>query len=91
MRYLAENWSIIIKPANKGSYIVIWDWEDCLTEDYRQLSDYSSYIDVKTFNQKLCLNSLKKVTLLFSKRLCKHLSQKKSWNIFQIVLRMLVV
>ena len=43
MRYLAEDWSIIIKPADKGSYIVVWDREDCLTEDYRQLNDYSSY------------------------------------------------
>ena len=77
MRYLAEDRSIIIKPADKGSYIVIQDLEDCLTEDYRQLSDYSSCIDVKTFNQKLLSYLIEKNNIIF-KRLCKLLSQKKS-------------
>ena len=80
MRYLAEDWSIIIKPADKGSYIVIWDREDCLTDDCRQLSDYSSYIDVKTFNQKFYLTSLKKVTLYL--RDCASTCHRKRVEIF---------
>ena len=90
MRYLAQDRSIIIKPVDKGSYVVIWYREDCLTEDYRQFSDQSSYTDVKTFNQKLLSHLIEESNIIF-KRLCKHLSQKKSWNIFPIVLRMFVV
>ena len=52
MRNLAEDRSIIIKPANNGWCVVIWDLEDYLAEGYRQLSDHSKYSDIKKFNQK---------------------------------------
>ena len=52
---LAEDRSVIIKPADKGSCIVIWDREDYLAEGYRQLSDHSTYTDIKKFNLYLTL------------------------------------
>ena len=37
MRGLAEDPNIIIKPADKGSCVVIWDREDYIAEADRQL------------------------------------------------------
>ena len=37
MRGLAEDRNIIIKPADKGSYVVVWDREDYDAEADRQL------------------------------------------------------
>ena len=45
MRNLAEDHLIIIKPADKGSCVVVWGGEDYLAEGYKQLSDNSSYIE----------------------------------------------
>ena len=50
---LAEDRSIIIKPADKGSCVVVWDREDYLAEGYKQLSDTSTYTEVKKYNDKL--------------------------------------
>ena len=44
MRNLGEDRLIIIKPADKGSCVVIWDRENYLVEGYTQLSDDSTYI-----------------------------------------------
>ena len=52
-RSLAEDRSIIIKPADKGSCVVVWDREDYLAEEYKQLSDTSTYTEVKKYNDKL--------------------------------------
>ena len=53
MRNLAEDQSMIIKPADKGSFVVIWDQKDYLAESYSQLSDHYTHTDIKKFNQKL--------------------------------------
>ena len=53
MHNLAEDQSMIIKPADKGSCVVIWDRKDYLAESYSQLKDHYSYTDIKKFNQKL--------------------------------------
>ena len=37
MRGLAEDPNIIIKPADKGSCVVVWDQEDYIAEADRQL------------------------------------------------------
>ena len=70
--HLAEDLSIIIKPAEKGSCVVIWDREDYLAEGYRQLSDHLTYTNVKKFNQKLMSDLTKK-----SNRIFKELYNKK--------------
>ena len=53
MRNLAEDQSRIIKPADKGSCVVIWDRKGYLAESYSQLKDHYTYTDIKRFNQKL--------------------------------------
>ena len=47
------NRSIIIKPADKSSCVVEWDREDYLAEGNKQLSDKSTYAEVKKYNYKL--------------------------------------
>ena len=44
MRNLAEDRLIIIKPADKGSCIAVWNREDYLTERYKQLNNNSTYV-----------------------------------------------
>ena len=41
MRSLQNNRSVIIKPVDKGSAVVVWDRQDYLKEAERQLSDSS--------------------------------------------------
>ena len=43
---LKDDRSIIIKGADKGSVVVVWDREDCLKEAYRQLDDKEVYEQV---------------------------------------------
>ena len=82
MRNLAEDRSIIIKPADNGSCVVIWDREDYLAEGYRQLSDHSTYTDIKKFNQKLMSDLTEKSNRIF-KALCnKKLITEKELKYF---------
>ena len=43
---LKDDPSIIIKGADKGSVVVVWDREDYLKEAYRQLDDKEVYEQV---------------------------------------------
>ena len=43
MRGLAEDQNTIIKPADKGSCVVVWDRGDYLAEADRQLKDNETY------------------------------------------------
>ena len=43
MRGLAEDRNIIIKPADKGSCVVLWDREDYLAEAEKQIQDVGIY------------------------------------------------
>ena len=52
LRGLADGRSIIIKPANKRSCVVVWDREDYLTEDYKQLQDSNVYQTRPNFGEK---------------------------------------
>ena len=49
VRSLADNRSIVIKKADKGSCIVVWDRGDYLLEAEKQLGDRSVYKDI-SFN-----------------------------------------
>ena len=46
MYYLKNDNTIVIKGADKGSGIVVWDREDCLKEAHKQLSDEEVYEEV---------------------------------------------
>ena len=72
MQSLAEDRSIIIKSADKGSYVVVWDREDYLAEGYKQLSDTSTYAEVKKYNYKL-LSQLTEKSNKFLKRLYNNM------------------
>ena len=67
MRNLAEDRSIIIKPADKGSCVVVWDREDYLAEGYKQLSDNSTYVEVKNYKEKLLVDLTEKSNEIFKK------------------------
>lgn len=43
LKDLASDNSVVLKPANKGSAIVVLDTSDYMREAYRQLNDTSSY------------------------------------------------
>ena len=43
--------NVIIKPADKGSVVVIWDRNDYLKEAERQLSDRSTYLETKVIGK----------------------------------------
>ena len=52
IRSLAEDRSIVIKKADKGSCVVVWDRLDYLSEAEKQLGDKSIYKNV-SFNDKI--------------------------------------
>ena len=52
MRTLADNRTIVIKKADKGSFVVVWDRNDYIKEAEKQLNDTNLYKDV-CFNAKL--------------------------------------
>ena len=52
MRSLADDQNRVIKKANKGSCVVVWDRNDYLMEAEKQLSEKNVYKDVN-FNEKL--------------------------------------
>ena len=47
MRNLDNDRNVIIKPADKGSSIVVWDRLDYLAEAEKQLSDSKTYKEVQ--------------------------------------------
>ena len=47
LKNLSEDKSIIIKPADKGSAVVVWDREDYIKEAQKQLDDQNVYRKVK--------------------------------------------
>ena len=82
MRNLAEDRSIIIKPAEKGSCVKFWDREDYLTEGYRQLSDNSTYVEVKNYKEKLLIDLTKKSNEVFKKLCNKKIITEKELKYF---------
>lgn len=49
MKALIEDNSVIIKPADKGSCVVVWDRDDYLAEGYLQLGNDKVYTKVENF------------------------------------------
>ena len=47
MRNLEDDRNVIIKPADKGSAVVIWDRNDYLKEAEKQLSGKNTYLETK--------------------------------------------
>ena len=70
LRGLAADKSIVIKGADKGSSVVVWDRSDYLHEASRQLQDQNLYENVK-FNENILTELVEKSNKIF-KRLCSH-------------------
>ena len=71
MRSLQNDGSVIIKPADKGSAVVVWNRQDYLKEAERQLSDSSIYKEVKEKDlvdliDKICAN-LERKNIIYEK------------------------
>jgi hypothetical protein len=49
LKTLIEDNTVIFKPADKGSYVVVWDRDDYLAEGYLQLGNDKVYTKVKNF------------------------------------------
>ena len=60
MHNLAEDRSIIVKPADKGFCVVVWEGEDYLVEEWKQFSETSSYVEVKNYPRKLLVDLTEK-------------------------------
>ena len=71
LRDLAEDKGIVIKSADKGSCVVIWDREDYLKEADRQLSDNKIYRDVE-YSKNMLSSLVDKSNKIF-----QSLSKKK--------------
>ena len=94
MRGLAEDCSIVIKPADKGSYVVVWDRTDYLLEAEKHLSDANTYEEV-TFGDTELVKLLEERNRTFRRLLskkcispqeCKYFSYhfKKSTNLAKL-------
>ena len=72
LKNLKEERSIIVKPADKGSCVVMWDRGDYFAEGYKQLNDESTYAEVKHYNDKRLSDLIEKSNNFF-----KRLNKKK--------------
>ena len=64
MRNIADDKSIVIKKADKGSCAVVWGREDYLKEASGQLNDIRVYKDVK-YNENILPNLVDRSNKLF--------------------------
>ena len=70
MESLAGDKTIIIKPADKGSSVVVWDRSDYLQVASRQLQDKNIYEDV-SFSENILIDLVERSNKIF-KGLCSH-------------------
>ena len=82
MRSLQNDRSVIIKPADKGSAVVVWDRQDYLKEAERQLSDSSIYKEVKVTGKDL-VDLVDKSNKIFVDLERKNIIQEKEKNYFK--------
>ena len=81
MRGLAEDRSIVIKPADKGSFVAVWDKLDYLAEAENHLKDYHTYQDVKFADDNL-VKLVEKSNQMFQKLLSKQNISSKEFKYF---------
>ena len=81
MRGLAEGRSIIIKPADKGSCVVVWDRADYLAETENHLSYNSTYKEVK-FGEEELVKHVKQSNRKFKQLLLKKSISSEEYKYF---------
>ena len=77
LKELIDNRTIIIKPADKGSMVVVMDLEQYLWEGHRQLNDKNYYIKL---NKPIYMETFKQITTIFNKIYEKKLINAKQRN-----------
>ena len=81
MRGLAEDCSIVIKPADKGSCVVVWDKLDYLAEAENHLNDSSTYQDAK-FRDDDLVKLVEQSNKMFQKLLSKQNISSSEYKYF---------
>ena len=81
MRGLAGDRNIIIKPADKGSCVVLWDREDYLAEAKKQLQDVDIYEDTY-FKESDLVKLVEKSNNMFQSLRRKNLITEKELKYF---------
>ena len=82
MRSLKNDRSVTIKPADKGSAVVVWDRQDYLKEAEWQLSDSSIYKKVKVTEKDL-VDLVDKSNKIFVDLKRRNITQEKEKNYFK--------
>ena len=82
MRSLQNDRSVVIKPAGKGSAVVVWDRTDYLKEAERQLSDAKTYEEIRII-EKDQVELVEKSNSLFSNLRRKNLIFENKNNYFR--------
>ena len=78
---MAEDHSIVIKPADKGSCVVVWDKLDYLAEAENHLKDNNTYQDVK-FGDDDLVKLVEKSNQMFKQLLFKQNISSSEFNYF---------
>ena len=85
LRNLASDRSIVIKGADKGSSVVVWDRADYILEAEKHLNDKRVYKEVK-FNENTLTGFVEKSNKIFN-GLCSHRYKKVGSSILPTILR----
>ena len=81
IRSLAGDGSIVIKKADKGSCMVVWDRLDYLMEAEKQLKDRKVYQEVK-FSENILTDLVEKSNTMFKKLRRKGVISEKELKYF---------
>ena len=81
MRGLTEDRGIVVKPADKGSFVVLWDKLDYLAEAENHLNDNNAYEDVK-FRENYLIRLVDQSNKIFKKLLSKQNIFSSEFNYF---------
>ena len=82
VRSLANDRNIMIKKANKGPCVLIWDQSDCIMEAEKELDDKAVYKDMN-FEKDLIPNLTGKSNRLFESLNRRHLITEKEFKYFR--------
>ena len=81
-RFLQNGRSVIIKSADKGSAVVVWDRTDDLKEAERQLSNEKTYEEIR-ITEKDQVELMEKSNILFSNLRRKNVIAENENNYFR--------
>ena len=86
MRNLQDDRNVIIKSADKGSAVVIWNQNDYLKETKKQLSDKSTYLKTKVIEKDL-VDLVGQSNKMFENLQRKSVIQEREKNYFKFNLK----